>query len=76
MRIETDWNQAAPLGSGCKFLPSCYLVWREGSTNITPCCIPPLASGKPDITKFDEVVRMFSNATIGANVVSLRQTSG
>lgn len=44
-----------------KLQPGCYLVWQNGHTNITRYFIPPLATTVPDVTNFDDAVRMFQD---------------
>lgn len=55
-----------------KLPPGCYLVWREGRTNITRYFTPPLASVEPDITNFDEAVGMFKETFDDAVRIRMR----
>jgi asparagine synthase (glutamine-hydrolysing) len=55
-----------------KLPPGCYLVWREGRTNISRYFTPPVASVEPDITNFDDAVRMFKETFDDAVRIRMR----
>jgi asparagine synthase (glutamine-hydrolysing) len=42
-----------------KLQPGCYLVWCNNRAEITRYFTPPISTTEPDITSFDEAVRMF-----------------
>ncbi len=42
-----------------KLQPGCYLVWHNNRFEITRYYTPPVATTKPDITRFEEAIEMF-----------------
>ncbi len=42
-----------------KLQPGHYAVWRSGNLTVTRYFTPPLATRAPDVTSFDEAVRIF-----------------
>ena len=45
-----------------KLQPGCYMVWRGGRTETTRYFTPPIATTQPDVTDFDDAVRLFEEA--------------
>lgn len=50
-----------------KLLPGCYAVWQDGRLSITRYFDPPFATTVPDVTDFNDAVRMF-NETLDESV--------
>ena len=45
-----------------KLQPGHYAVWKDGSLSITRYFTPPFANTVPDVTSFDEAVRLFETS--------------
>ena len=55
-----------------KLQPGCYLLWRNGRKEIIRYYTPPLATTEPDVTSFDEAVRMFEETFDDAVRIRMR----
>ena len=55
-----------------KLQPGHYAVWKDGNLTITRYFTPPFASTVPDVTSFEEAVRMFDTTFDEAVQIRMR----